>query len=84
MTAIPKKKSAPTKRAPTKTAAKKTTPTSKASNKKTSNIDTTQRHNMIAEAAYYIAEKNGFEGSSMHDDWLAAEQEIGATWPKAK
>lgn len=79
MTTITKKKSAPTK-----TAAKKTTPASKAISKKTSNIDATQRHNMIAEAAYYIAEKNGFEGSSMHDNWLAAEQEINVTGPKAK
>jgi Protein of unknown function (DUF2934) len=31
---------------------------------------------MIAEAAYYLAEKRGFSGEKALDDWLAAEQEI--------
>jgi hypothetical protein len=31
---------------------------------------------MIAEAAYYLAQKRGFTGENALDDWLAAEQEI--------
>ena len=31
---------------------------------------------MIAEAAYYLAQKRGFTGESALDNWLAAEQEI--------
>lgn len=30
---------------------------------------------MIAEAAYYLAQKRGFTGENALDDWLAAEQE---------
>jgi hypothetical protein len=31
---------------------------------------------MIAEAAYYRAEKRGFAGDQSLEDWLAAEEEI--------
>jgi Protein of unknown function (DUF2934) len=31
---------------------------------------------MIAEAAYYLAQKRGFTGESALDDWLAAEQQV--------
>jgi hypothetical protein len=31
---------------------------------------------MIAEAAYYFAQKRGFTGENALNDWLAAEQEI--------
>ncbi len=31
---------------------------------------------MIAEAAYYLAQKRGFLGGHALDDWLAAEQQI--------
>jgi hypothetical protein len=31
---------------------------------------------MIAEAAYYLAQKRGVTGENALDDWLAAEQEI--------
>ncbi len=31
---------------------------------------------MIAEAAYYLAQKRGFLGKHALDDWLAAEQQI--------
>lgn len=31
---------------------------------------------MIAEAAYYAAERRGFKGGSELEDWLAAEREI--------
>jgi Protein of unknown function (DUF2934) len=33
-------------------------------------------HRMIAEAAYYLAEKRGFQGECSLDDWLAAEQQV--------
>lgn len=35
-----------------------------------------QRNHMIAEAAYYYAEKRGFSGGDPVNDWLAAEAEI--------
>lgn len=35
-----------------------------------------QRSQMIAEAAYFYAEKRGFFGGDPMDDWLAAEAEI--------
>jgi hypothetical protein len=34
-----------------------------------------QRHRMIEETAYYLAEKAGFNGDSI-EHWLAAEREI--------
>lgn len=34
-----------------------------------------QRYKMIQDAAYYLAEKNGFQGGAM-DYWMAAELEI--------
>jgi hypothetical protein len=33
-------------------------------------------HRMIAEAAYFLAEKRGFVGEHSLDDWLAAEQQV--------
>lgn len=30
----------------------------------------------VAEAAYYIAERRGFQGGSPEEDWLAAEAQI--------
>jgi hypothetical protein len=33
-------------------------------------------HRMIAEAAYYLAQKRGFGGEHSLDDWLAAEQQV--------
>jgi hypothetical protein len=34
------------------------------------------RHAMIAEAAYYMAERRGFESGHELDDWLLAERQI--------
>lgn len=34
------------------------------------------RHNMIATAAYYRAERRGFNGGCETEDWLEAEAEI--------
>jgi hypothetical protein len=33
-------------------------------------------HRLIAEAAYYLAQKRGFLGGHSLDDWLAAEQQV--------
>ena len=35
-----------------------------------------ERLKMIAEAAYYRAERVGFDGSDAHRDWLESEEEI--------
>ena len=51
----------------------------KAPAKRTSSFDPPQEphwHQMIAEAAYYRAEKRGFAGEHSLADWLAAEDEI--------
>ncbi len=37
-----------------------------------------ERHRMIAQAAYFKAEKRAFEPGRELDDWLAAELEINA------
>ena len=41
-------------------------------------IPSTERHHLIAVAAYYLALRRGFQGEGSHDDWLAAEREIDA------
>jgi len=56
-------------------AAKKTSPRTKKTAAGNS-IDPGQRHHMIAEAAYYIAEHRGFNGGDSVQDWLLAETEI--------
>lgn len=33
-------------------------------------------HRMIAEAAYFIAQKRGFVGDESLADWLAAEEQV--------
>ena len=38
-------------------------------------INSDDRHNMIAEAAYFIAERRGFDGEC-EAHWLEAEREI--------
>jgi len=35
-------------------------------------------HNMIATAAYYRAERHGFDGADAMENWLEAEKEIKA------
>lgn len=42
---------------------------------KAGNVTPEQRHEMISVAAYFIAEKNGFQ-SSPEDDWLLAESQM--------
>jgi hypothetical protein len=33
-------------------------------------------HRMIEEAAYYRAQRRGFQGDQRLEDWLAAEQQV--------
>ena len=35
-----------------------------------------ERHRLIAERAYILAEQRGFSGGNSVDDWLAAEAEV--------
>lgn len=37
-----------------------------------------ERMKMIAEAAYYLAEKRGFNGGNELSDWVAAEKQVDA------
>ena len=39
-------------------------------------VAATNQHGMVAEAAYYAAERRGFAPGFEMDDWLAAEQEV--------
>ncbi|WP_303907240.1 DUF2934 domain-containing protein [Thiohalomonas denitrificans] len=41
-------------------------------------VSAEQRAAMIAEAAFYRAEKRGFAGGDPHADWISAEAEIDA------
>jgi hypothetical protein len=41
------------------------------------------RHAMIAEAAYYLAERRGFKPGHELEDWLAAEAMIDRAWQHA-
>lgn len=48
----------------------------KSSNTQQSKITAEQRSQMIAEAAYYLAEKRDFNGGDPQYDWLEAEVEV--------
>jgi hypothetical protein len=41
-------------------------------------VDPGQRTALIAEAAYFLAEKRGFEPGHQTEDWLLAESEVDA------
>lgn len=81
-------KAAPAKASPAKAVAKKTTaakpvakkaaPAKAAPAKKGNGITAEQRYRMIAEAAYYIAEKRGFAPGDPSRDWADAEAQIRA------
>jgi hypothetical protein len=47
-----------------------------ASSAETASKDPAHRHEMIAEAAFFISQARGFTPSQELDDWLAAEREI--------
>jgi len=61
-TSVKSRKPTPSKSGTPKTAAKFVTPE--------------QRYKMIAEAAYFIAEKRGFSEGDKNSDWLNAEADI--------
>jgi hypothetical protein len=42
------------------------------------------QHRMIAEAAYYRAERRGFQPGHELEDWLVAECDIQRLWTRAR
>jgi hypothetical protein len=59
-----------------KKTAKKTAAKSKVASSKKPGISDEHRYHMIAEAAYYRAEKRGFDGGDTLHDWYEASNEI--------
>lgn len=47
-------------------------------------VDPAERQRMIAEAAYYIAEKRGFAAGNHDADWAEAERQIDELIAKKK
>ena len=43
-----------------------------------------ERQALIAEAAYFIAQKRGFGGGNEAADWIQAEQQVDAVLKKSK
>jgi hypothetical protein len=37
-----------------------------------------EKHHLIEEAAYFIAERRGFQGDLVLEDWLQAEREVNS------
>ena len=72
------KKTTAAKPAAAKPVAKKAAPAKAAPAKKGNGITAEQRYRMIAEAAYYIAEKRGFAPGDPSRDWADAEAQIRA------
>lgn len=72
------KKTTAVKSAAAKPVAKKAAPAKAAPAKKGNGITAEQRYRMIAEAAYYIAEKRGFAPGDPSRDWADAEAQIRA------
>ena len=66
-------------RAPRKSAAE----AAKALTRATSFVGPEKRAALIAEAAYFRAEKRGFAGGHETEDWLAAESEVDAQLMRA-
>jgi hypothetical protein len=70
MTASESKQSAPTARPVPATAQGDLSP------ERSESSEPPQRHSLIAEAAFFIAEERGFAPGQELDDWLAAEREV--------
>jgi len=49
-----------------------------AKRRKNQTVNRDERQRLIAESAYLIAEKRGFQGGNAMDDWLKAEAEVDA------
>ena len=73
----PAKKAAPKAAAEKKTAAKVAPAASKAPAAKKPEVSPEQRYKMVQDAAYFIAERHGFNGDSAYF-WSLAEAEVGA------
>ncbi|MGI9234146.1 MAG: DUF2934 domain-containing protein, partial [Woeseiaceae bacterium] len=58
---------------------KKTAGRAGSSPKKTVVVSPELRHEMIAEAAYYRAEKRSFQSGDPVADWLSCEKEVDAS-----
>lgn len=74
-TSTPSKAGRKTAKATTETTTKTTRRRTKAQ-PQTIAISAELRHEMIREAAYFRAEKRGFQGGDPVSDWLLSEQEI--------
>ncbi len=80
-TAVTEKKSKSAKSAKKPATKRKTTAAKTTRAKKKAvliNVSDEQRLGMIAETAYFKAEKRGFVGGNPEEDWLAAESEVDA------
>ena len=79
---MPREKITPTvtvrKRAPRKPATPKAANASGSAIAATRFVDPKQRLALIAEAAFFRAEKRGFAPGGEREDWLAAEAEVDA------
>ncbi len=81
-------KKAGSKKASSKKTAKKSTTKKKTARKNSRGktaatpVDASIRQQMIAEAAYFIAEQRGFKGGSKLEDWLIAEAQVDARLSK--
>lgn len=78
--AAPAKKAAPVKKP---AAAKKPAAKSTAASAGKNTLTPEQRYMMVAEAAYYRAERQGFMGDPAQD-WVAAEADIAALLKRQK
>lgn len=80
----------PREKTPTKVTVKKRAPrkppvkAAAATTPFTQFVDPRKRTALIAEAAYFRAEKRGFAPGHEHEDWLAAEAEVDARLLKPK
>lgn len=85
---MPREKSPTTevakKRAPRKTPVKKAAKAAIESNADAPFVDPRTRAALIAEAAYYRAEKRGFAPGGEVADWQAAEAEVDAKLMRSK
>jgi hypothetical protein len=57
---------------------------SRPASKRTAAKTTKPRHTMIAEAAYFLAERRGFAPGQELDDWLQAEAEVDVLVERVK
>ncbi len=66
----------PCRRPPLPATLKPASPQTRSASAKSRTIDPDARQMMIAEAAYYLAEKRGFTPGGELQDWLDAEAQI--------